>query len=136
MMGIEQGAGEIRGSDQFRYTSLQKVFVTTRQGASGQAPPKIWVKACPCSAGRQACGTQADSLRYVTCKPIRTGSYAKAFMSSLQKLIAENAESAEIFFLLCVLCGLCDKEPFLQWSHLLIFYTFAVFEVAIKRLLR
>jgi len=37
-------------------------------------------------------------------------------MSSLQKLIAENAESAEIF-LLCVLCGLCDKEPFLQWSH-------------------
>jgi hypothetical protein len=43
-------------------------------------------------------------------------------LSSLQKLIAENAESAEIFInialiLLCVLCGLCDKEPFLQWSH-------------------
>jgi hypothetical protein len=38
-------------------------------------------------------------------------------MSPLQKLIAENAESAEIFFMLCVLCGLCDKEPFLQWSQ-------------------
>jgi len=31
-------------------------------------------KACPCSAGRQAC-MQADSLRYITCKPIRAGSY-------------------------------------------------------------
>jgi len=37
----------------------------------------------------------ADSLRYVICKPIRVG---LSSLSSLQKLIAENAESAEIFY--------------------------------------
>jgi hypothetical protein len=38
-------------------------------------------------------------------------------LSPLQKPTAENAESAERFIYLRVLCGLGGKTAFLQWSQ-------------------